>query len=137
MSTVVFRNAYAWVNGVDLSSHVAEIALNYSAEMLDETAMGDTTRIRKGGLKVWSIAPKFHQDFAAGGPYQTLFSLVGTTSCIEVRADNSCTTTINPSFSGIAVLEGFPPFGGGVGSLLDVACTFNSASALTISTTAT
>lgn len=124
---MVFKNAFLWVNAVDLSSHCAEVALNYSAEMLDETAMGDNTRVRKGGLKVWSIAPKFHQDFAAAAVDKTLFTLVGTTACWELRPDNSCSTAINPSFSGIGVLESYPPLGGGVGTLLDVSATINSA----------
>ena len=124
MSTVAFTNAYLNVNGTDLSSHVAELTLNYSSEMLDETAMGDTNRVFKGGLKNWSIDCVFHQDFAAGGPDALLYPLVGTTSCVEIRPLNSCSTAINPSYSATAVLESYPPMGGAVGSLLDVSATF-------------
>lgn len=131
MATVVYRNAFFWCNNVDYSSHVAELALNYSSEMLDETAMGDDTRIRKGGLKDWSVDATFHQDFAAAGPGANLFALVGTTTCVELRPSNTCTTAINPSFYGIAVLENAPPMGGGVGSLLDTRSTWQSAGTLT------
>lgn len=130
MATIVYKNAYFWVNGVDYSSDTAELSLNYSAEMLDETAMGDDTRIRKGGLKDWSVEATFHQDFSSGHVGANLFALVGTTTCVELRAQNTCSTAINPSFYGIAVLENFPPMGGGVGSLLDTRATFQSAGTL-------
>lgn len=130
MATVVYRNAYFWLNGVDYSADIAELTLNYKAEMLDETAMGDDTRIRKGGLKDWSIAAKAHQDFSAAHVGANLFALVGTTTCVEVRANNYCSTGANPAFTGIAILEDFPPMAGAVGSLLDVSFTLQSAGTL-------
>jgi hypothetical protein len=130
MSTIVYRNAYFWVNGVDYSADVAELTLNYKAEMLDETAMGDDTRTKKGGLKAWDVSAKFHQDFAAAHVGANFFALVGTTTCIEMRPGNTCTTVINPSFTGIGILESFPPMAGGVGSLLDVSAAFQSAGTL-------
>lgn len=130
MATVVYRNAFFQVNATDLSNDVSELTLNYSSEMLDETAMGDDTRIRKGGLKDWSVEATFHQDFAASQVDATLFSLVGTTTCIELRPVNACSSANNPIFSGIAVLESYPPMGGAVGSLLDTRATFQSAGSL-------
>lgn len=130
MATVVYRNALFAVNGTDLSDDVSELTLNYSSEMLDETAMGDSTRIKKGGLKVWSVEATFHQDFAASQVDATLFSLVGTTTCIELRPSNACSSSSNPTFSGIAVLESYPPMGGGVGSLLDSKASFQCAGTL-------
>ena len=133
MATLVYRNAYFWVNGVDYSGDVADLTLNYKAEILDQTAMGADTRIKKGGLKVWDNAAKFHQDFTSGHVGQAvtgLWNLVGTTTCIEIRPQNVCTTQINPSFFGIAILDSFPPVTGAVGSLLDVSVAFQSASTL-------
>lgn len=136
MATVHFRNAYTWVNGVDLSDDVESVSLSFGAETLDETAMGDTTRVNKGGLLTWSIDLNFHQDYAASQVEATLFSLVGTTTCFELRPLNSCTTTINPSYSGIGILESYQPMGGSVGSLLDAPATIVSAGALTRSVAA-
>jgi len=79
MATLVYTNAKIEINGTDLSAHASEVGLNYASEMQDETAMGDDTRVRKGGLKDWSIDVTWHQDFAAGAVDATLFSLVGTT----------------------------------------------------------
>ena len=130
MATLVYTNAKFEVNGVDLSDHASEVSLNYASEMQDETAMGDDTRIRKDGLKDWSVDVTFHQDFAANKVDATLFSVVGTTVCVELRPQNICSTTLNPIFSGIAVLESYNPQGGSVGALLDAPATFQSAGSL-------
>lgn len=137
MATVVFRNCMLWVNGVDLSDDVESITLNYASEMLDETAHGDDTRIRKGGLFDWSVEPNFHQDFAASQVDATLFPLVGSTTCFELRPHNTCSTAINPRYTGIGVLERYTPMGGAVGSLLDAPAVIQSASTLSRLITAT
>lgn len=127
MSTLIFKDALFVIDSTDLSSEITEVSVNYASEMQDETAMGDSTRVRKGGLKDWSFDITFNQDFAASKVDATLFSLVGTTSCIEVRPINMCSTGVNPIFSGIAVLESYPPLSGSVGSLLQARATFQSA----------
>jgi hypothetical protein len=137
MATLVYTNAKIEVNGVDLSDHASEVALNYASEMQDETAMGDSTRVRKGGLKDWSVDATFHQDFAAAKVDATLFSVVGTTVCVELRPQNICSTAINPIFSGIGVIETYNPLGGAVGSMLDAPVTIQSAGALSRATAAT
>lgn len=130
MPTIVYRNAYLWINGVDYSADVAELSLSYAAEMLDETAMGDDTRIKKGGLKNWNVDITFHQDFSAAHVGANFFALVGTTTCVELRPQNVCTTAINPSFTGIGILESFPPMAGAVGTLLDAKSAIQCASTL-------
>lgn len=137
MATLHFRDAFVEVNGTNMSQHVESVTINYQSEMLDETAMGDSTRIRKGGLFSWSLDLNFHQDFASGAVDATLFSLVGTTACIEVRPRNVCSTTQNPRYSGIGILETYNPVGGSVGALLDAPATFQSASDLTRAVNAT
>lgn len=137
MATLVYTNAFIQINAVDLSAHASEVTLNYASEMQDETAMGDSTRVRKGGLKDWSVDVTWHQDFAAGKVDATLFSLVGTTVCVEMRPQNICSTAINPIFSGIGVIESYNPMGGSVGALLDAPTTIQSAGNLTRATAAT
>ena len=137
MATLVYTNAFIQINAVDMSSHASEVSLNYASEMQDETAMGDSTRVRKGGLKDWSVDITWHQDFAAGAVDATLFSLVGTTVCMEMRPQNICSTAINPIFSGIGVIESYNPMGGSVGALLDAPTTIQSAGDLSRATAAT
>ena len=130
MATIVYRDAYFWLGGTDYSDDLESVTLEYGAEMLDETAMGDDTRINKGGLKTWSVSANAHQDFTSGHVGASLHALVGTTTCFELRPSNSCSTAINPSFSGIGILESFPSMGGSVGSLLDVPFALQSAGSL-------
>ena len=126
MATIVWKNALFSMNGTDYSADVQELTLNYSAEMLDATVMGLNTRTNKGGLKNWSAEVTFLQNFASGRIGSALFALVGTTTCIEIRPDNSCSTAINPSYSGIAIPDA-NGFGGAVGVLLPTQCTFQAA----------
>ena len=137
MATQVYTNAFLQINAVNLSAHASEVSLNYASEMQDETAMGDDSRINKGGLKTWSVDVTFHQDYAAAAVDATLFSLVGTTVCVEVRPQNICSTAINPIFSGIGVIESYNPQGGSVGALLDSPVSIQSAGTLSRATAAT
>lgn len=120
-----FRDAKVQVGSVDLSVYTPSVTINYAAEMLDQTAFGDTTRSRLGGLKDWSFDLSFHYDCSTAGPEATLWPLVGTTSCWEVRAVNACSSANNPIYSGIGVLENHN-YGGAVGSLLTINCTVQS-----------
>jgi hypothetical protein len=130
MSSVAYTNAFLQVNSTNLSAFVRSLAINYGSEMLDDTNMGDTTKVNLGGLKTWSFDITFSQDFVAGGPDATLFSLVGTTACWEIRPVNVCSTASNPSYSGIGIISKYPPLGGAVGSHLEATVTVDSASTL-------
>ncbi len=132
MAAFVLVDAEIVINSVDLSDHVQSATINYAAEMADETAMGDLTRINLAGLLNWSLDVTFKQDFAVGSVDATLFSLVGavafTVTAKSKKAD--ATSVTNPKFSGSAVLETYPPIAGGIGDLATVTATFQSAGSL-------
>jgi hypothetical protein len=134
MAELVFTDAFVEINSVDLSDHVRQVTLNYSAELQDSTAMGDTTRERLGGLKDWSLTVEFNQDFAASEVDATLFSIVGTVFGVEVRATSSARSATNPGYNGNGILESYAPFGGGVGDLLVAPVTIQAAGTLSRST---
>ena len=52
MATQVLSDAKIYVGEHDLSGDHNAVALDYSAELLDDTVFGDATRSKKGGLKV-------------------------------------------------------------------------------------
>jgi hypothetical protein len=131
MASLVLNDAYVLINAVDLSDYVQSATVNYSAEMVDETAMGDTSRKNKGGLKNWSIDVEFKQNFAAGAVDATLFSLVGTTFPVEVRPTSAARSATNPAYTGTGVLESYNPIGNSVGDLATAAITIQSAGTLT------
>ena len=135
MATFVYTDASVVVNSVDLSDHVKSCRLNYEAEMLDDTVMGDTTRSNIAGLLNWSIDVEFLQDFASAKVDATLFTLVGAAAfTVTVKPTSGSVSATNPSFSGSAVLESYPPMSGSVGDLETASATFRSAGTLTRAT---
>lgn len=135
MATLALTAAHVEINSVDLSAFVTGIRINYSAEMLDETQMGDTTRTNKGGLKNWSMEIDFTQDFAASSPDVSLFSLVGSTFTILVRpVKGTAVSATNPNYTGTGILESYPPLGNAVGELAMTTVTVQSAGALSRAT---
>ena len=135
MATFVYTDASVVVNSVDLSDHVKSCTLNYEAEMLDDTVMGDTTRSNIAGLLNWSIDVEFLQDFASAKVDATLFTLVGAAAfTVTVKPTSGSVSATNPSFSGSAVLESYPPMSGSVGDLETASAPFRSAGTLTRAT---
>ena len=131
MATFVYTDASVVVNSVDLSDHVKSCTLNYEAEMLDDTVMGDTTRSNIAGLLNWSIDVEFLQDFASAKVDATLFTLVGAAAfTVTVKPTSASVSATNPSLSGSAVLESYPPMSGSVGDLETASATFRSAGTL-------
>lgn len=135
MATFVFTDAYVSVASTDLSDHVKSVTLNYSAELQDDTVMGDTTRSRVGGLKDWSVEIEFLQDYAASKVDATLFTLVGSTAALVVRPDNSDGVgATNPNYTGTGVLESYSPMGGSLGEMAATTATFQAAGTLSRAT---
>lgn len=134
MASLSFTDCFVSINAVDLSAHARSVTINYSAEMLDETAFADTTRINKGGLKNWSLEVEFNQDFAASAPDVSLFSLVGSTATVIVRPTSSAVSATNPNYTGTGIIETYTPLGNSVGDLATASVTIQSAGALSRAT---
>jgi hypothetical protein len=132
MASLAFTDAFVSINAKDLSDFVTSVTINYAAEMLDETTMGDTTRKNKGGLKTWSIDVEFKQDFGSTpAPDIDLFSLVGSTFTVIVRpVAASLVGATNPNYTGTGILESYSPMGNAVGELAMAPITIQSAGAL-------
>lgn len=128
MATTVFTDAFVEVNGTDLSAQVQSLELTYQSEMLDATSMGDTTRVRVGGLKDWSATVNFFNDFAASSVDDTLFPLVGTVFNITIRPINANpVSATNPNYGGDVILQSYPAFGGEVGATHTSSVSFRAA----------
>ena len=135
MATQVLTDAFFSFTAVDLSDHTVGVSSNYMAELLDDTAMGDTTRSRIGGLKDWEFTVTLHADEASSSVHQTLFPLVGTTGTVIFRPVNTGGVgATNPNYTGTAILENCPPLTGNVGELHTISVTFRAAGALSRAT---
>lgn len=134
MATVVLTDVRVEVNSVNLSAFVKGITLNYQADALDDTNMGDTTKVNLGGLKGWDGSVEFTQDYAASAPDVTLFSIIGSTVTFKARPTTGAISATNPEYNGTALLTGFQPVKGSVGQIAMTTLSFVSAGALSRST---
>ena len=132
MATLPFNDAVVTVNSKVLSPDGVKVDLDYSADELEDTAFGDTTKSRIGGLKDWGGTLEFNQDFAATpAPDVDLFAIVGTVVPIAIAAVSGTTTATNPEYQGNALITSYKIFGQGVGELAKAVCTFVAAGNLT------
>lgn len=135
MATIVMKDAYLTLAGVDLSAWVVEVAINDPTDAVEETAMGDDSRVNKPGLynPGWTIT--FRQDYAAGGPDATYWaSLRGTTFSAVCNPNTSTTSTSNPRFTQTVMVSEYNPVAGAVGDLASASMTLVSAGDLSRAT---
>ena len=118
MATLVLTDAYVMWHSVDLSDHVRAVTLNYSSELQDDTAMGDTTRSRAGGLLDWSADIEFYADEATSKVQQLFFADMGTAQTLIVRpVGGTVVGAANPNYTGVGVAESIPLVTGAVGEM--------------------
>ena len=117
MSTFMLSNASVTINSVDLSSYVTSITLSQSADNLEDTAMGDTSRSYIGGLKSGTVDIEFNADFAASKTEATIFPLVGTSTAVVVKPVAASVSATNPSYSFNAICTEWDTLNGSVGEI--------------------
>lgn len=134
MAHFAFIDAVVTVNGTDLTDHVHQVSFNYTADELDDTAMGDTHRSRIGGLKDSNVTLGFHSDFAASEVDATLFPLLGTNVNVTVKATSAAVSATNPLFTLPVLVSQVNPLGNSVGDLAQVSVTWPGSGTVTRAT---
>lgn len=117
MATLVFKNAFLTLGGTAVHTYVESIEFQTEVEALDDTTMGDTTRSSKPGMYSQSLSVTFKQDFASSALDSIINALLGTSFAFELRAENATVTTSNPKWTGNAMIKGYSPISGSVGTL--------------------
>lgn len=136
MAQIVFTNAFHSVNGTDLSSFTKGGTLDISRTMLDDTVMGDSAQSNAAGIQSWSLSVDYVQDYASGGPHQTIFALDGAAAfTVIIQPTNAAESSTNPKFTGSAVLQSYNPVAGRHGDLLMCRAQYACAGLLTADTT--
>lgn len=127
MAHLVLRDASVVLNGVDLSDHVAEVALETSRNIEDDTAMGASGMSRLAGLRDESISLTMRQDFAASEVDATLWPLydAGTAFTAVIKPTSAAVSATNPSYTATVIIEEYAPLSGDVGSVLDAEITLS------------
>lgn len=123
MATVAYTNARMLVDGAEISASLHELTLNYSAEMLDETAFGDSNRVYKGGLIHTGIEGAGHAEFGEGTIEYLLYARVGTDDTVVALFPEAITEGSESGYAMLAVEKDFV-LGGAVGTLLQLTFAF-------------
>ena len=126
-----FYNAFLSIGGTDLSDHVKSVTINYSANMLDATVMGNATKINLAGLFDWSVNIEFLQEYGGTKVDDKLYPLIGGAAAeLIIKPTNAAVGATNPSFTGTGVLASYNPASGAHGSLHTATATFQAAGTL-------
>src|SRR5688500_10294995 len=97
MAEVVLTDCFVEIDNVNVSGKNTNVAISESAEALDTTPMGKSTRQHIGGTKDWSMAMEFIADEAVTGVFH---AKLGTVVPIEVRAKSGARSATNPGYVG-------------------------------------
>lgn len=118
------------VDGVDLSDFVQSVTLNWNANELDVTAMGDTGIRRIKGLEDNSISIDFLNDNATSAVLQTLCDNFGENVTVTVKNTSAATSASNPLFTMTCLINGITPVNGAVGDVSTQSVTWNVSGAI-------
>ena len=130
MAVAVLKDAYIEL-GSDLSAHSTNITLEYSADEVEETAMGDSTHLFAAGtLKTWSLSVDYQNDYTDSSFDDLMFAAVGTSVAIVLRPTSAVVGVNNPEYTGNGILTGYNPIQGSTGELAGGTLTFAAASDL-------
>ncbi len=99
MAKLVLTDASVTINSVDLSDHVQSVTLNYNADQVETTSMGDTAHKFVGGLDNITCDVTLFQDLAASEVEATVFDLVSTTTTVVIKATSGAVAADNPSYT--------------------------------------
>jgi hypothetical protein len=117
------------INAIDLSDHVTSVTLNYAADELEVTAMGDTAHKFVKGLESGSLTVSFLNDTATSNVLQTLNAAFGTTVAVKmVQQKVPAVSATNPLYTFDILVNNLTPINGAVGDMAtqDITFTINS-----------
>ena len=117
------------INAVDLSDHVTSVTLNYAADELEVTAMGDTAHKFVKGLESGTLTVSFLNDTATSQVLQTLNGAFGTTVATKlIQEKGTAASATNPVYEFDILVNNLTPINGAVGDIgtQDITFTLNS-----------
>lgn len=76
--SVVLTNVKTYLGEYDISGFMNSVNLEYAADALKDTRMGDTTEVNKGGVKTASLTIGGFADPASAGMEAIAFGKIGT-----------------------------------------------------------
>ncbi len=126
------------INAIDLSDNVTSVTLNYAADELEVTAMGDTAHKFVKGLESGTLTVSLLNDTATSQVLQTLNSAFGTTVAVKmVQEKVPAVSATNPLYTFDILVNNLTPINGAVGDIGTQDITFTLNSKVTVATTGT
>jgi len=106
------------VNSVDLLDQCTSLTFTNTAEALEKTSFGGTSRVFTAGLFNNELTMTLYNSYAVSETYVTLAALVGTETVVVATAGGKVFTLTN------CYLESLPVVNGSLGELSTVDLTF-------------
>ena len=116
------------INGIDLTSNIAQVELNWGYDELDITAFSNPGKVSAQGLQTGEIKIDFHQDFAGGtGSVDArlwTWTTATTLSTVVISPASGTVGTDNPKYTATCRPLQYTPFSSSVGDLATVSVTW-------------
>jgi len=113
------------INGsTALASYLTQVELKTSANDITTTAFGSTWVTRVAGLKEGSLTLQFNQDYAASTVDATLWPLLGTNATVVIKPTSTATSSSNPAYTAIVLVNDLTPVSGQIGDLATFSVTW-------------
>lgn len=116
------------INGVDLTSNIASVELNWGYDEIDVTAFSNPGKVSAQGLVTGDIKIDFHQDFVGGTASIDnrlwTWTTATTLSTVVITPTSSAVGTNNPSYTATCRPLQYSPVASSVGDLATVSVTW-------------
>ena len=121
-STYLSNLSALTVNSVSLLNQCTSLTFTNTAEALEKTSFGGTSRVFTAGLFNNELTMTLYNSYAASETYATLAALVGTQTTVVATAVDGAVTEVF-TLTG-CYLESLPVVNGSLGELSTVDLTF-------------
>jgi len=127
-TSTYLSNPGVLINSVSMTDQCTAATVTNTAEALESTAFGSTSRVFTAGLFNQEITLDLYLSYAASETYATLAALVGTTTTVKVSntvGGLTVATPTEPRFELVgAYLESLPVISANLGELSTISITF-------------
>ena len=127
-TSTYLSNPGVLINTVDLTDQCTSATVTNTAEALESTAFGGTSRVFVSGLFNQEITLDLYMSYSAAETYATLANLVGTVTTVKVSntvGGLTSATATEPRFELVGTyLEALPVIDASLGELSTISITF-------------
>lgn len=130
MGKLILKDAFVEVDGVDLSDHFSQVAIESEKDVHDVTGFGAEMKEKALGLGDGKITGSVFQDYATASVDVTLWPIheAGDPVDVVIRPTSAAVSATNPEYTMSGVLPSFSPISGSVGEPSKTDVTFENAS---------